>query len=162
MTSSPLTSPAKPPVGSPPVSPPRVTVIIPTWNWSSVLPCSIGSVLRQTWTDFELLVIGDCCTDDSESVVTRLAQTDSRIRWINLPQNSGQQAGPNNEVLRIARGELIRRHVFANPVSSRENPAKATTAISNAASTTRAPANRAKRGPPDCLQSPRENHRGLA
>lgn len=89
------------------MSHPKVTVIIPTWNWSSVLPYSIGSVLRQTWTDFELLVIGDCCTDDSEAIVTRLAQTDSRIRWINLPQNFGQQAGPNNEGLRIARGELI-------------------------------------------------------
>lgn len=39
--------------------PPRVTVIIPTYNWSSVLPYSIGSVLGQTFTDFELLVVGD-------------------------------------------------------------------------------------------------------
>lgn len=104
MTSSPSILLVTPPVGSPP---PRVTVIIPTWNWSAVLPFSIGSVLRQTWTDFELLVIGDGCTDDSEAVVLRLAQTDSRVRWINLPQNFGQQAAPNNEGLRVARGELI-------------------------------------------------------
>src|SRR5437763_11084 len=38
---------------------PSVTVIIPTYNWSSVLPYSIGSVLRQTFTDFEVLVVGD-------------------------------------------------------------------------------------------------------
>jgi len=84
---------------------PRVTVIIPTYNWSTVLPYSIGSVLRQTFTDFDLLVIGDACTDDSEKVVT--ATPDPRVRWINLPANVGHQSGPNNEGIRQARGEII-------------------------------------------------------
>jgi glycosyltransferase involved in cell wall biosynthesis len=84
---------------------PRVTVIIPTYNWSSVLPYSIGSVLRQTFTGFELLVVGDGCTDDSERVVTAIA--DPRVRWINLPTNSGHQYAPNNEGLRQARGSII-------------------------------------------------------
>jgi glycosyltransferase involved in cell wall biosynthesis len=84
---------------------PRVTVIIPTYNWSSVLPYSIGSVLAQTFEDFELLVVGDGCTDDSEQVVGAIA--DPRLRWINLPANSGHQSAPNNEGLRQARGELI-------------------------------------------------------
>src|ERR1051325_532994 len=84
---------------------PAVTVIIPTYNWSSVLPHSIGSVLRQTFTDFELLVVGDGCTDDSESVVNRIG--DPRVRWMNLPANTGHQSGPNNEALRQARGEII-------------------------------------------------------
>jgi len=84
---------------------PRVTVIVSTYNWSRVLPYSIGSVLRQTFTDFELLVVGDGCTDDSERVVAGIG--DPRIRWINLPQNTRNQSGPNNEGLRQARGELI-------------------------------------------------------
>ena len=84
---------------------PRVTVIIATYNWSTVLPFSIGSVLRQTFADFELLVVGDGCTDDSEQVVGAIA--DPRIRWINLPENSRHQSGPNNEGLRQARGEYI-------------------------------------------------------
>ena len=41
---------------------PRVTVIVPTYNWSTVLPYSIGSVLRQSFTDFEVFVVGDGCT----------------------------------------------------------------------------------------------------
>ncbi len=84
---------------------PRVTVIIPTYHWSSVLPFSIGSVLRQTFADFELLVVGDGCTDDSQTVVAGIG--DARVRWINLPQNTGHQSGPNNEGLQQARGELI-------------------------------------------------------
>jgi glycosyltransferase involved in cell wall biosynthesis len=84
---------------------PRVTVIIPTYNWSTVLPYSIGSVLGQTFRDFELLVIGDGCTDESEQVVNAIA--DPRVRWINLHPGTGHQFGPNNEGLRQARGELI-------------------------------------------------------
>lgn len=83
---------------------PRVTVIIPTYDWSSVLPFSIGSVLAQTFTDFELLVIGDGCTDDSQQVVESIA--DPRVRWINIAR-TGHQSGPNNEGLRQARGEII-------------------------------------------------------
>jgi glycosyltransferase involved in cell wall biosynthesis len=84
----------------------RVTVIIPTFNWSTVLPYSIASVLEQSWQDFELLVIGDGCTDDSELVVGQLATSDERIRWMSLAA-TGHQAGPNNEGLRCSRGELI-------------------------------------------------------
>lgn len=75
-----------------------------TYNWSTVLPYSIGSALDQTFTDFELLVIGDGCTDDSERVVTSIA--DPRVRWINIPR-FGHQSGPNNEGVRQARGEYI-------------------------------------------------------
>lgn len=86
------------------MSSPRVTVIMATYNWSTVLPYSIGSVLGQTFVDFELLVIGDGCTDDSESVVRAI--DDPRVRWISIPR-TGHQSGPNNEGLRQARGEII-------------------------------------------------------
>jgi glycosyltransferase involved in cell wall biosynthesis len=84
---------------------PRVTVLLPTYNRSGVLRHAIGSVLRQTFADFELFVIGDGCTDDSVEVVAQCG--DARVRWINLPQNSGHQSAPNNEGLRQARGEII-------------------------------------------------------
>ncbi len=87
---------------------PQVTVILPTFNWSSVLRYAIASVLRQTFTDFELLVIGDGCTDDSAQVVA--AAGDARVRWIGLPENSGHQSRPNNVGLDQARGEIIAYH----------------------------------------------------
>lgn len=84
---------------------PRVSVIIATYNRSAVLRHAIASVLAQTSTNFELLVVGDGCTDNSAEVVASF--TDPRVRWFNLPANSGHQSAPNNEGLRQARGELI-------------------------------------------------------
>ena len=84
---------------------PRVTVIIATYNWATVLPFSIASVLDQTFTDFELLVIGDGCTDESAEVVE--AVDDPRVRWLNLAGNVGHQSGPNNEGLRRAAGDVV-------------------------------------------------------
>jgi GT2 family glycosyltransferase len=84
---------------------PRVTVIVATYNWSTVLPYAIASVLDQTMRDFELLVVGDGCTDDSEQVVAGIR--DPRVRWINLPANTGHQFGPNNRGLEEAKGEFI-------------------------------------------------------
>lgn len=85
--------------------PPLVSVIIATYNRSNVLPFSIGSVLQQTLGDFELLVVGDGCTDDSAAVVQAI--TDPRVHWFNLPNNSGHQSEPNNEGLRLAKGKYI-------------------------------------------------------
>lgn len=51
------------------------------------------------------MVVGDGCTDGSAQLVASLG--DERIRWTNLPTNSGSQAAPNNEGLRRARGRLI-------------------------------------------------------
>ena len=67
------------------MSSPSVTVIIPTYNWSSVLPFSIGSALNQSFSDFELLVIGDGrirdsielgrrASHDATALIARLAQ----------------------------------------------------------------------------------------
>ena len=76
-----------------------------TYNRGNVLPYSIGSVLDQTFRDFELLVVGDGCTDESQSVVESF--NDPRIRWFNLAQNSGHQSAPNNRGISESRGELI-------------------------------------------------------
>jgi hypothetical protein len=84
---------------------PRVTVIIAAYNCSHTLKCALTTVLGQSYPDFEVLVIGDCCTDDSEQVVA--AFDDPRVHWFNLPQRVGSQSGPNNEGLRRARGDCI-------------------------------------------------------
>lgn len=84
---------------------PRVSIITATYNYSSVLRYAIRSALAQTFGDFEHLVIGDGCTDDSAEVVAEF--NDARLRWFNLPANTGSQSLPNNKGLELARGEYI-------------------------------------------------------
>lgn len=86
-------------------SEPLVSIIIPTYNWGSVLRLAIQTALWQTMPDFELLVIGDGCTDDSAEVVQSCG--DRRIRWHNLAHNSGNQSAPNNAGLAMARGRYV-------------------------------------------------------
>ena len=91
--------------GDSPLPAPAVSVVLSTFNRSNILPFAIGSVLAQTRGDWELIVVGDGCTDDSEDVVARF--NDPRIRFINLRQRVGDQSGPNNEGVRQARGRFV-------------------------------------------------------
>jgi glycosyltransferase involved in cell wall biosynthesis len=73
---------------------PRVSVITATYNRSRVLRHTIASVIAQDFADWELLVVGDAGTDDTADVVASFR--DPRIRFFSLPQNVGEQSGPNN------------------------------------------------------------------
>ncbi len=87
------------------MNPPLVSVVIATYNASHLLRYAIASVLGSDYPHFEIIVVGDHCTDDTETVVASFA--DERIRFINLERNSGQQATPNNAGVAAARGEFL-------------------------------------------------------
>ena len=84
---------------------PTVTVIIATFDRSNIIGDVIRSVIAQTRTDWELLVIGDGCTDDTAEVVAAFA--DARIRYVNLDPRVGDQSGPTNAGIDLARGRYI-------------------------------------------------------
>jgi len=86
-------------------TPVTVSVIIATWNKADVLRHTIESVLWQTFENFELWVIGDGCTDHTEEVV--LSFDDTRVKWYNLQENTGNQSAPTNKALRQAKGKYI-------------------------------------------------------
>ncbi len=84
---------------------PLVSIVIAAYNRSNVLALTLRTVLWQTVTDWEVLVIGDACTDDTETVVASFG--DPRIRFINLKENFGEQSGPNNFGAQQARGKFL-------------------------------------------------------
>jgi hypothetical protein len=86
---------------------PATSVVIATYNRSRALRCAIESVLRQTFTDWELIVVGDGCTDDTAEVVGRYLEADPRVRFVNLERNWGEQSAPNNVGRSLARAPLI-------------------------------------------------------
>jgi len=91
--------------GAEPAASPRVSIVTSTYNRSNVLRYTIESVLASTFADWEMIVVGDACTDDTADVVASFG--DPRISFVNLAVNSGEQATPNNEGVRRARGEYV-------------------------------------------------------
>src|SRR5262245_49867936 len=83
---------------------PMVTVVIPTRNRACVLRRAVDSVLRQTVTDFELIVVDDASTDGTEALVGSIR--DSRVRYIKCRNGVGASAARNIGI-RAARGRFV-------------------------------------------------------
>ena len=66
-----------------------VSVIIPTWNRSNLIPTAINSVLNQTYKDWELIIVDDGSTDNTEEVIKKFQTNDTRIKFIKHKENSG-------------------------------------------------------------------------
>ena len=67
---------------------PAVSVIVPTFNRADLLPQAIDSVLSQTRTDIEVIVIDDASTDGTADVIQRYGD-DARIRYLRNTSNAG-------------------------------------------------------------------------
>jgi glycosyltransferase involved in cell wall biosynthesis len=83
-----------------------VSIIIPAYNGEKFLPRSIGSVLAQTFTDWELIVVDDGSTDGTKKVVEEFIKKDHRIFYY-YEENSGGPAKPKNTAWRYVRGEYV-------------------------------------------------------
>lgn len=83
---------------------PTVSVIIPTYNRAHLIGRSIQSVLDQTYRDFEIIVVDDGSTDNTENVVKTF--NDSRIRHIKHKDNRGGSAARNTGI-KLAKGGYI-------------------------------------------------------
>ena len=85
-----------------------ISIAIPIYNAQSFLGDTLKSVLQQTYTDFELLLINDGSTDQSLSIMQDFAKQDARIKIINDGQNKGLIARLNQSV-QLASGEYYVR-----------------------------------------------------
>jgi glycosyltransferase involved in cell wall biosynthesis len=71
------------------IPPPRLSVTVTNYNYADFLPRNVESILAQTYTDFELVIIDNASSDDSIAVIERYASTDPRIRLIAHDVNQG-------------------------------------------------------------------------
>ena len=85
---------------------PKVSVILPVYNCEQYIFETIQSVLKQTFSDFELLVVDDCSTDNTVKIIKEF--NDSRINLIIKEKNSGYTDSLNYAVA-LAKGEYIAR-----------------------------------------------------
>lgn len=82
-----------------------VSIVMPSYNTARFIKDSIESVLHQTYKNWELIIVDDCSTDDTEGVVSQYLQ-DSRICFIKNEKNSGA-AISRNRALQEARGKWV-------------------------------------------------------
>ena len=84
---------------------PKVTVIMPAYNASPFIEAAVRSVMAQTVTDWELLVIDDGSRDDTCKIVQALSAEDSRVHLLKNEQNMGV-ANTRNRGLSLCRGQF--------------------------------------------------------
>lgn len=83
---------------------PKISVIIPTYNRAHLIGRSIKSVLNQTYQDFELIIVDDGSTDNTEEIVKNI--NDERIIYILHKENKGPSAARNTGI-KASKGEFI-------------------------------------------------------
>lgn len=82
-----------------------VSIIMPSYNTAKFISETIESVLAQTYPNWELIIVDDCSTDDTDAVVCPYL-VDDRIRYIKNEKNSGA-AVSRNRALREAKGKWV-------------------------------------------------------
>ncbi len=75
-----------------------ISIITPSYNCSSYISSTIQSVISQTFIDWEMIIIDDCSTDDSVQLIQSFVDLDTRIKLIQLTQNSGAAVARNKGI----------------------------------------------------------------
>lgn len=83
-----------------------VSVIIPAYNRGATIERAIESVLSQTYSNIECIIVDDCSTDNTVDVVNKTYHNDERVKCYKLDQNSGACVARNRGV-EIARGDYV-------------------------------------------------------
>jgi glycosyltransferase involved in cell wall biosynthesis len=86
---------------------PRVSICLPVFNGESFLPAAIESVLSQSFSDFELIIVDDCSTDRSLQIIKSYAALDSRIRYSANTEKAGL-FGNYNRCIEMSCGEYVK------------------------------------------------------
>jgi len=85
---------------------PKISVIIPAFNAEDFLNESVSSVLKQTYKNFELIIVDDSSTDKTKEIAKRFAESDERVKIITNKINR-KRAGSINRGIKFSSGEFI-------------------------------------------------------
>ncbi|MBR2885392.1 MAG: glycosyltransferase family 2 protein, partial [Clostridia bacterium] len=83
-----------------------VSIITPTYNCGKFIARTIKSVQKQTYTDWEMIIVDDCSKDDTKAVVEEYMASDSRIKYHILENNSGA-AIARTRAMELAQGKYM-------------------------------------------------------
>ena len=87
---------------------PAISVIIPMYNAEKFIGECLKSILAQTFQDFEVIIVDDCSTDSSRTIVeSYVSKFNGRLTFLQLDRNTGSGAVPRNTGLNFAHGEYV-------------------------------------------------------
>ena len=86
---------------------PAATVLVPTHNHAETLRYSVASALRQTLTDFEMLIVGDGCDEATRAIARDLAASDTRVRFLDFPKGPRKGEVHRHTTLAEANGRIV-------------------------------------------------------
>ncbi|HWJ76920.1 MAG TPA: glycosyltransferase [Niallia sp.] len=84
----------------------KITVIIPVFNAEDVIETSLQSILTQTWTNLEVIVVDDCSSDRTVELIEKVREQDSRVKFIQAEKNGGAYVA-RNLALKAATGDFV-------------------------------------------------------
>ncbi|MDG6360461.1 glycosyltransferase family 2 protein [Glaesserella parasuis] len=87
---------------------PLVSVIIPCYNAENFVESAVRSIMEQTYSNLEIIVINDCSSDNTGEILKRLAEKDPRIKYIENEQNL-KLPKTLNKGIKLSKGEYIAR-----------------------------------------------------
>ncbi|MEN3352113.1 MAG: hypothetical protein V7640_271 [Betaproteobacteria bacterium] len=87
---------------------PKVSICIPTYNGSAFLARTLRSISKQTFEDYEVVIVDDQSRDDTVAIAEQYAATDDRVHVFRNADRSGASARNANRCLTHARGEWIK------------------------------------------------------
>ena len=73
----------------------KISIITASYNAERFIKNTIESVLKQTYQNWEMIIIDDCSSDNTESIVNRYVELDKRIKFYKLEKNSGAAIARN-------------------------------------------------------------------
>lgn len=84
-----------------------VSIITPCFNSKQTIQETIKSVLKQSYQNWEMLIIDDCSTDGSNFIIQEYSQKDARIKYLKTNNTSGSPTVPRNLGIKQAHGRFI-------------------------------------------------------
>lgn len=84
----------------------KISIITPVYNCEKLIANTIETVINQTYTNWEMLLVDDCSTDNSQKIIEEYIKKDNRIKYFQLEQNSGA-AVARNYALEKSEGRFI-------------------------------------------------------
>lgn len=86
---------------------PLISIITPMYNAANFIAETCDSVIKQTYINWEMIIIDDCSTDNSVEIVSEISKNHQRIKLLKAPKNYGGPAGPRNIGINSANGQYV-------------------------------------------------------